>query len=135
MSKDLKHEKDEVKAKMFYLANNYVNTYKPSKNTFRKHKIIKILRNNKNILITKSDKGNVVIIVNRAIYTSSLYEIINDTSKFLKLPSDSTIGREGKLQRLLRTLNKKGFFSKEQYENVLVIHNQLGCMAILRHTN
>ena len=49
---------------------------------------------------------------------SNLYEIINGTSKFLKLPSDPTIGREGKLQRFLRTLNKKGFFSKEQYENI-----------------
>ena len=70
------------------------------------------------ILITGSEKGNGVIIVNRAIYMSSLYEIINDTSEFLKLPSDPTIGRERKLPRFLRTLNKKGFFSKEQYENI-----------------
>ena len=48
---------------------------------------------------------------------SSFYEII-DTSMFSKLPSDPSIGREGKLQRFLRTLNKKGFFSKEQYENI-----------------
>ena len=40
MSKDLKHEKDtgEAKAKMPYLANNYVNACKPSKNTLHKHK-------------------------------------------------------------------------------------------------
>ena len=84
MSKDLKHEKDagEVKAKMSYLAHNYVNTYKASKNTSRKHKIIKILRNNKDILITKPDKGNGVIIVNRAMYMSSLYEIINVRQNF-----------------------------------------------------
>ena len=45
MSKDLKHEKDagEVKAKMSYLANNYVYAYEPSKNTLRKHKILKNL--------------------------------------------------------------------------------------------
>ena len=120
MSKDLKHEKNagEVETKMSYLANNYVNAYKPSKNTFCKHKILKKLRNNVDILITKPDKGNGVIIVNRAIYMSSLYEITNDTSKFLKLPFDRTIGRERKLQRFLHTLNKKGFFRKEQYENI-----------------
>ena len=69
MSKDLKLEKDagEVKAKMYYPANNYVNTYKPSKNTLCKHKIIKKLRNNKEILIAKPDKAYGVIIVNRAI--------------------------------------------------------------------
>ena len=49
------------------MANNYVNTYKPSRNTLHKHKIIKKLKNNKVILITKPDKGNEVIIVNRAI--------------------------------------------------------------------
>ena len=36
----------------------------------------------------------------------------------MKLSSSPTIGREGKLQRLLRTLNKKGVFSKEKYENI-----------------
>ena len=72
MSKGLKHEKNagEVKAKMFYLANSYVNTYKPLRNTLRKHKIIKKL---KDMLITKPVKRNGVIIVNRAIYMSSLY--------------------------------------------------------------
>ena len=98
MSKDLKHEKDagKVKAKMSYLANSYVNTYKPSKNTLRKHKIIKKLTNNKDKLITKPDRSNGVIMVNRAIYMSSLYQIINDTSKCLKLPSDHTMKRKEK---------------------------------------
>ena len=36
----------------------------------------------------------------------------------MKLPSHPTIGREGKLQRILRTLNKKDFFSEEQYEKI-----------------
>ena len=120
MSKNLKYEKDagEVKAKMSCLANNYVNAYKPSKNTLCTYKIIKTLRNNKDILITKPDKDTGVIIVNRTVHMPSLYEIINDTSKYLQIPSNPTIGREGKLQRFLRTLNKNGFFSKDQYENI-----------------
>ena len=39
-------------------------------------------------------------------------------SKLLKLPSDNTIGREGKLQILLCALNKKCFFKKQQFENI-----------------
>ena len=60
MSKDLKDQKDteEVKAKISYLANTYVNSYKPTKKTLWKHKILKKLRNNNNILITKPDKEN-----------------------------------------------------------------------------
>ena len=49
---------------------------------------------------------------------SSLCEIINDISKFVKLPSNPTIGREGKLQRFFRALNKKVFFSKEYYQSI-----------------
>ena len=41
-----------------------------------------------------------------------------DTSKFLKFSSDPTIRREKKLQRFVGTLNKKGFFSKEQYNDI-----------------
>ena len=63
----------EVKAKLYYLANNPVNTYKPWKNTLHKHKIIKKLRNNKDILIMKPNKGNGVIKVNRAIYIVQVY--------------------------------------------------------------
>ena len=61
----------------------------------------------------KSDKGNEVIIVNGTIYIyiymSSLYEIINDESTFLKLPSDPTFRRGGKLRRFLHILSKNGF--------------------------
>ena len=114
MSKDLQDVKEagEVKAKMSYLANTYVNSYKPSKNALRKHKILKILRNNNKMLITKLFKGNGVIIVDRNLYKSSLYDIVDDTSKFLKLSSDTTFTREGKLQRFVCTLKNKGFFYK-----------------------
>ena len=66
-------------------------------NTLRKHKILEKPTNNKDILIRKPDKGNGIITVNRTVYMSSLYEIINDKSKFFKLLSNPTIGEMGKL--------------------------------------
>ena len=45
-----------------------------------------------------------VVIVDRIYYMSSMYEIVNDTPKFLRLRSDPTICRENKLQRFLRSL-------------------------------
>ena len=120
MSKDLKDQKDtgEVKAKISYLANTYVNSYKPTKKTLRKHKILKKLRNNNNILITKPGKENGVAIVDRIHYMSSMYEIVNDSSKFLKSRSYRTICRENKLQRFLRSLENKDFFNKDVYDNI-----------------
>ena len=74
VSKDLKDQKDtaEVKAKISYLANTYVNSYKPTKNALQKHEILKKLRNDNNILITKTDKGDGVVIVDRIYYMSSM---------------------------------------------------------------
>ena len=83
----------------------------------QKHKILKKLRNNNNILITKPDKGDGVVIVDRIYYMSSMYEIVNDTPKFLKLRSDPTTCRENKLQRFVRSLKNKDFFTKDAYDN------------------
>ena len=138
MTKNLKDQKDtgEVKAKISYLANTYVNSYKPTKNALQKHKILKKLRNNNNILITKPDKGNGVIIVYRIYYMSSMYEIVNDSSKFLKLRSDPTICRENKLQRFLHSLKNKDFSLKIFMTTyILVGPNRLRYMVILRHIN
>ena len=89
MNKDLKDNRDagEVKAKLSYLANSYVNLYKPTKNVLRKYKVLNKLRNNKDILITRPDKGNGVVILDRRFYMSKIYDIVNDESKFLKLSS------------------------------------------------
>ena len=87
MNKDLKYNRDagEVKAKLSYLANSYVNLYKPTKNVLRKYRVLNKLRNNKDILITTPDKGKRVIILDRRFYMSNIYDIVNDESKFLKL--------------------------------------------------
>ena len=65
INKDLKDNRDagEVKAKLSYLANSYVNSYKPTKNVLRKYRVLNKSRNNKDIFITKPDKGNGVAIV------------------------------------------------------------------------
>ena len=65
LTQDLKDQKDtgELEAKISYFPNNCVNLYKPTK----KRKILKKLRNNKNVLITKLDRGNGAVIVDRII--------------------------------------------------------------------
>ena len=113
MNKDLKDNRDagEVKAKLSYLANSYVNSYKPTKNVLRKYRVLNKSRNNKDIFITKPDKGNGVAIVYRWLYMSRMYDIVNDASRFLKLLSDPTSRREGTLPRFLHTLKNKDFFT------------------------
>ena len=100
------------------MAQTYVGKYKVSKKTIEKHKVLKRLQKNKDIVITRPDKGNGVVILNKSDYLKMMYSIVNDTTKFQKLSSDMTLLREGQLQRFLLTLKKKGFFSDTDYVKV-----------------
>ena len=68
-----------------YLANSYFYNYKPSPRILRQHWVLRNLRKNKDIAITKPDKGNGVVILDRKLDNNAIEEIISDTSKFEKL--------------------------------------------------
>ena len=87
-------------------------------------------------MILRPDKGNGVVILDRQEYDKGLFKIINDTTKFRVLTSDPTLTREGKLQRYLRELRKKGHFDPEVYEAIYPSGSSLlGSMVSLRCTN
>ena len=54
--------------------------------------------------MTKPDKGNGVVILDRKLYNNAIEEIISDTCKFENLSEDPTLKREASLQRVLRKL-------------------------------
>ena len=64
----------------------------------RQHRILRNLRKNKDIIITKLDKGNGVVILDRKLYDNAIQKIISDSSKFEKLDEDPTLKREASLQ-------------------------------------
>ena len=70
LSWDLKYENQsgELKALLPNLANVYKSTYKTTKNTLKKHGILKCLLSNKNIVITRSDKGSGIVILDKTFY-------------------------------------------------------------------
>ena len=77
-----KETKNQIKAHLSYLANSYFYNYKPSPRILRQHRVLRNLRKNKDIVITKLDKGNGVVISDRNLYNSTIQEIISNTSKF-----------------------------------------------------
>ena len=101
-----------------YLANSYFYNYKPSPLILRQHRVLRNLRKNKDIVITKPDKGNGVVILDRKLYNNAIEEIISDTSKFEKLNEDPTLKREASLQRFLRKLKQKNFFNEIEYDKL-----------------
>ena len=90
-----------------HLAHSYVSTFKPSKKDIQRHKILKGLKSNNNIVILKPDKGNGVVVMDRSDYNQGLQKIIRDHTKFKQLKEDQTLKREKMLQRLLRKLKDK----------------------------
>ena len=73
--------KSQIKA---HLSNCYFYNYKPFPRILRHHLVLRNLRKNKHIVITKHYKGNGVLILDPKIYNKVIEEIISDTFKFEK---------------------------------------------------
>ena len=101
-----------------YLANSYFYNYKFSPRILCQHRVSQKLRRNKDIVITKPDKGNGVIILDRKLYDNAIEEIISDISKFEKLNEDPSLKREASLQRFLGKLKQKIFLNENEYEKL-----------------
>ena len=110
--------KSQVKAHLSYVANSYFYNYKPSPRILRQHRILRNLRKNQYIFVTKPVKGNGVVILDRKLYNNAIEEIISDTSKFEKLNEYQTLKREASLQRFLNKLKQKNFFNEIEYDKL-----------------
>ncbi|XP_068758087.1 uncharacterized protein [Montipora capricornis] len=98
--------------------NKHANETQPTTADLKKHRVLKELRSNKNIVILKPDKGNGVVVLDCADYDQGLLKIISDTSKFRPIKEDPTLLREGRLQRLLRKLKKNGHLDSDVYNSI-----------------
>ena len=78
--------------------------YKPSPRILRQHRVLRNLRKSKDIIITKPDKENGVVILDRKLYDNAIQDIISDTFKLEKLK--------------LRKLKGKNFFNENEYNKL-----------------
>ena len=80
---------------------------------------IKSLRSNKNILITKPDKGSEVVILNYTDYTAKMELILRDKTNFrLAEENDNTAKIKIKLQNRLLPLKKDDQLTSFEYESI-----------------
>ena len=110
--------KSQIKAHFSYLANSYFYNYKPSPRILRQHRVSRNLRKNKDIVVTKPDKGNGVAILDRRLCNNAIEEIISDSSKLEKLNEDPTLKREASIQHFLRKLKQKNLFKEIEYDKL-----------------
>ena len=81
----------------------------------KEHNILEKLRRNKDIVVTRPDKGNGVVVMDRVIYNQQMYALLSDKNK---LSEDLTKLGEGQLQRYLRELKNKQFLDDATYERI-----------------
>jgi hypothetical protein len=79
------------------------------------YQLLKSLKQDKSIIVTRPDKGRGIVLMNKSDYLSKMHAILNDSTKFSCLFVDPTIKRERSLINLLNRLKKNGHISPEFY--------------------
>ena len=83
---------------------------------------IRELKKNRNVVITRPDKGNGVVVMGQSDYVNKMDKILSDEKKFVKLgsveESDTTLLQERALQAFLLRAHKDGHISRDIYERV-----------------
>lgn len=86
---------------------NYHNKSIDSKPDFFRrllNKTHRFLSDHQEIILTKSDKCNVTVIMYKADYISLSYELINDNTTYIQLNNDPTFSIQNKCNSLIKTL-------------------------------
>ena len=87
------------------------------------------LSKNKNLVISKADKGNAVVVQNKSDYVKKVKSILEDGNKFKILDEDPTIDREEKLQKKLYYMFKfKNSFGAKTYARIRPVGSRSGVM-------
>ena len=76
------------------------------------------LNKDKSIVVCKADKGNSVVILQKADYVAEIERMLSDTTKFQLLAEDPTIKREEKLIRYLRKLKNQNVITSDLYDKL-----------------
>ena len=85
--------------------------------------ILKNISKNENIVISKPDKGNGTVILNKVDYIEKMHNILGDRTKFRKSEEDiylSTLNMENRINYQLRNLRDNGCISEEEYKQLFV---------------
>ena len=128
--------KSQITAHLSYFANSYFYNCKPWPHILRQHCVLQNLRKNKDIKITKPDKGNGVVVLDRNFYNNAIEEIIADTSKFENPSQGPTLKREASIKRFLHKLKQKNFFNEIKMMNcILLVLLLLVSILLLKSTN
>ena len=76
------------------------------------------LRDDSSVVISKPDKGNGVVIMNKSDYHSKMRHILNDKTKFSGFKSDNNLFNLSRFQRFLRRFKSKKLLEEDDYRHI-----------------
>jgi len=71
-------------------------------------------QNNRNIIFTRADKGNVTVAMNRVSYINKVEEILNDDNTYTVVKKNPIKSIENNLNNMLKEWFQKKYISKQQ---------------------
>lgn len=94
-----------------YIKNKQSNNY-PSKNVLKNTS--KYLKEHSDIIITKADKGNVTVAINKSEYLKKTYDLLSDSNTYEILPSDPTSKIQNRMNKLLKKFENLKVITKDE---------------------
>ena len=76
------------------------------------------MKQDKSIIVSRLDKGNGVVVMNKSSYLSKMYDILRDSTKFQSCKLDNNISYLAKFQRFLRSLKAEGLLDNDDYKQL-----------------
>ena len=120
------------------LMNNTISFFKDSEKenhtlfTESDYKILKKLKKETNIIISKPDKGRGIVIMNKQDYVEKMNTILNDVSTFCKMrhsdPFKNNLLLEDKLNRFLKKMLDNNYIYEEEYRKLYASGSNPGIM-------
>ena len=80
----------------------------------------RFISENPEILITKADKGNTTVIMNRENYRKKMFEILKDQTTYNVIDKDPTNKINLEIRNLLKNWKNKGYIDPSTYKKLYV---------------
>ena len=88
----------------------------PPNLTPSERKALRELKNDKDLIINKADKGSTIVVQNRTDYINAALEHLNDPNTYMELDGDPTRIICSEIDLLLKDFHKKGLLDKDMVD-------------------
>jgi len=98
-----------------FIKNKIVSPHSTEKITYLLNMTKKYCKNNKNIIYTRADKGNVTVAMDKDFYINKVEELLNDQNTYTIVKKNPIKSIENNLNNMVKKWLQKEFISKQQF--------------------